>query len=140
MTSRKRQTGSALIEFAGSLILLVTLLTGIFQLGYTFYTYENLIHAVRAGARFASLRAPGSSNDADFAKSVRNLVVYGDPQAAANAKPIALGLTPENVELALQPAAATVSLHGYAIDALFAKVRLDGRPTVTFPMTAGAAR
>jgi Flp pilus assembly protein TadG len=140
MTSRNRQSGTALIEFAGSLILLATLLTGIFQLGYMFYTYENLIHAVRAGARYASLRGPGLTSDPNFAKSVRNLVVYGDPQAAANAKPIAPGLAPENVELALQPAAATVSLRGYSIDALFAKVRLDGRPTVTFPVTAGVAR
>jgi Flp pilus assembly protein TadG len=140
MTSRNRRAGTALIEFAGAMILLPTLLTVIFQLGYTFYTYENLIHAVRAGARYASLRASGSSGDPDFAKSVRNLVVYGDPQAAANARPIAPGLAPENVELALQPATATVSLRGYAIDALFAKVRLDGRPTVTFPLTSGDAR
>ena len=136
MRRRKHQRGSALIELAGALILLVTLLTGIFQIGYTFYTYENLIHAVRAGARYASLRAPGSGSDSAFAKSVRNLVVYGDPQATG-AKPIVPGLAPEQVELTIQPSTATVSVRGFAIDALFAKVRLDGRPTVTFPLAAG---
>lgn len=139
MKRRNRQAGSALIELAGSLILLMTLLTGIFQTGYTFYTYENLVHAVRAGARYASLGVRGSNNDSEFATSVRNLVVYGDPKALG-ARPIVPGLTPEQVEVTFQPAAATVSVRGFVIDALFAKVRLDGRPTVTFPATAGAAR
>ena len=66
-------------------------------------------------------------------------MVYGDPQARGG-KPIVPGLTPEQVDIVLEPAAATVSVRGFVIDALFAKVRLDGRPTVTFPVTAGAAR
>ena len=139
MKRRRLQAGSALIELAGALIVLVTLLTGIFQVGYTFYTYENLIHAVRAGARYASLRAAGAGNNPAFTKSVRNLVVYGDPQAS-DAKPIVPGLTTEQVELTLQPSRATVSVRGFSIDALFTKVRLDGRPTVTFPLTAGEQR
>ena len=98
MKRRNRQAGSALIELAGSMILLMTLLTGIFQTGYTFYTYENLVHAVRAGARYASLGVRGSSNDSEFATSVRNLVVYGDPQARGG-KPIVPGLAPEQVEV-----------------------------------------
>jgi hypothetical protein len=140
MTRRKTQAGSALIEFAGSLILLATLLTGIFRIGYMFYTYENLVNAVRAGVRYASLRSSGwNAADPDLARSVRNLVVYGDPQPTAKAKPMTPGLRPENVELVLRPASATVSVRGFEIDSLFAKVRLDGRPTVTFPLT-GAAR
>ena len=139
MKRRNRQAGSALIELAGSLILLMTLLTGIFQTGYTFYTYENLVHAVRAGARYASLGVRGSSNDSEFATSVRNLVVNGDPQVRG-AKPIVPGLTPEQVEVVFEPAAATVSVRGFVIDALFAKVRLNGRPTVTFPVTAEGSR
>lgn len=139
MKRRNRQAGSALIELAGSMILLMTLLTGIFQTGYTFYTYENLVHAVRAGARYASLGVRGSSNDSEFAASVRNFVVYGDPRAQAG-KPTVPGLTPAEVEVTFEPAAATVSVRGFVIDALFTKFRLDGRPTVTFPVTAGAAR
>ena len=135
---RNRQSGSALIELAGSLIVLATLLTGIFQAGYTFYTYENLIHAVRSGARYASLRAGASGGD--VTRSVQNLVVFGDPNPSANAPRTVPGLEPSNVELALEPAAATVSVRGYVIDALFAKVRLDGRPTVTFPIATGVDR
>ena len=138
MKRRRRESGSALIELAGSMLLLVTLLTGIFQSGYTLYTYENLVHAVRAGARYASLGARRSGSDAEFSKAVRNLVVYGDPHAIG-ARPIVPGLTPEQVQVTFEPEAATVAVRGFAIDALFAKVRLDGRPTVTFPVT-GAAR
>jgi len=131
MSKREKQDGSALIEFAGSLMLLAALLTGIFRVGYTFYVYDTLVNSVRAGVRYASLRPA----DPDLARSVRNLVVYGEPRPTAGTKPLAPGLRPENVELALEPAAATVSLRGYEIDSLFSKVRLDGRPTVTFPVT-----
>jgi len=40
MSKREKQDGSALIEFAGSLMLLAALLTGIFRVGYTFYVYD----------------------------------------------------------------------------------------------------
>ncbi len=53
-------------------------------------------------------------------------------------KPIGSGLTPEHVELINGPDASTVSLRGFEVDALFMKVKLDGRPTVTFPVTGGA--
>lgn len=137
---RRRETGSALIEFSGSLILLGTLLTGIFQIGYTLYTYENLVHAVRAGARYAALGAPKLASDPEFARSVRNLVVYGDPKPEPSARPIAPGLAPDQVELQLERSAATVSLRGFAIDALFRKIQLDGRPTVTFPVATGGSQ
>ena len=140
MKRPRRESGSALIEFSGSLILLATLLTGIFQVGYTLYTYENLVQAVRAGARYAALGAPGSAGDPEFAKAVRNLVVYGDPKPAPQAKPIAPGFSPEHVDLVLEQSAATVSLRGFTIDALFRKIPLNGRPLVTFPVTPRASR
>ena len=46
--------GSALIEFAGSLLLLGTVFAGVFQIGYTFFAYNTLVNAVRAGARYAA--------------------------------------------------------------------------------------
>ena len=133
MRFRNRESGSALIELAVSLTLLVTLLTGVFYVGYTFYAYENLVNAVRAGARYASLHGPGAAGETDFARSVKNLVVYGDPHARGG-KPVVAGLAPEQVDVVLEPEAATVAVRGFTIDALFAKVRLDGRPTATFPV------
>ncbi|HEX5227853.1 MAG TPA: TadE family protein [Bryobacteraceae bacterium] len=129
-----RQRGNSLIEFAGSLVLLALMFAGIFEIGYSFYTYGTLVTAVRAGARYAALQPRGTRADpAIVAKAVRNVVVYGDPAPADRAQPIVRGLSTDDVDLIAAPGASTVSLHGFAIDALFMKVKLDGRPTVTFP-------
>jgi len=139
MRRRNPRSGSALIEFAASLIVLSALFTGIFQVGYTFVTYHSLVNAVRAGARYASLQSGSSAVDGPgFAKAVRNLVVYGEPAPSSGAKPVAPGMTTERVELILGPTSATVSVRDYQLDALFSKVKLDGRPTVTFPVSASA--
>ena len=137
---RSNLRGSALVEFAVSLIVLSTLLTGIFQLGYTFYAYETLVHAVRAGARYASLHGAAATNAKQFEASVRNLVAYGDPKPARDAKPLVAGLEPKNVDLALEAATASVSIKSFTIDALFTKFHLDGRPSITFPRISGVAR
>jgi Flp pilus assembly protein TadG len=130
-----KQRGSALIEFAGSLILLTVMFAGIFELGYSFYTYGQLISAVRAGARFAALQPRGTIAGPKAADAVRNLVVYGDPAPTDGAKPLVSGLTTDRVELINTAGSSTVSLRGFEVDALFMKVKLDGRPTVTFPVT-----
>jgi hypothetical protein len=140
MTRRRSQAGSALIEFAGSLILLAVMFAGIFEIGYSFYTYGELVAAVRAGARYAALQPRGPAADPAVAKAVRNLVVYGEPAPADRSKPLIPGLTADHVELINSADASTVSLRGFELDALFMKVKLDGRPTVTFPVTAGAAQ
>lgn len=139
MTGRKSQTGSALIEFAGSLILLTVMFAGIFEIGYSFYTYGQLVSAVRSGARYAALQPHGAGADPMVAKAVRNLVVYGDPAPSDGSHPLVPGLTTAHVELINSPNASTVSLRGFDLDALFMKVKLDGRPTVTFPVTKAGA-
>jgi Flp pilus assembly protein TadG len=141
MRRRNSSAGSALIEFAASLIVLSTMFAGIFEVGYTFLTYNTLVHAVRTGARYASLHAAAASAaDPELAKAVRNLVVYGEPAPAPGAKPVVHGLASENVDLTLGPVQATVSLRNFEINALFSKVKLDGRPTVTFPLTNGVTK
>jgi hypothetical protein len=142
MSRRRTQAGSALIEFAGSLILLAVMFAGIFEIGYSFYAYVELVSAVRAGARYAALHPRGQPSGASadrIAMAVSNLVVYGDPAPANRKQPLIAGLTTDHVELINRPDASTVSLRGFQLDALFLKVKLDGRPTVTFPVTAGAA-
>jgi len=133
--------GSALIEFAGSLLLLGTVFAGVFQIGYTFFAYNTLVNAVRAGARYASLQTGrASSGNADLAKAVQNLVVYGDLVPDAGAKSIVPGLATSNVDLTFGPATATVSVRGFKLDSVFSQVNLDGRPAVTFPLATGAAK
>jgi len=134
MRSRSKQKGNALIEFSGSLILLAVMFAGIFEIGYSFYTYGTLVAAVRAGARYASMQPRGSSADPAIAKAVRNVVVYGDPAPTEHTKPLVPGLSADRVDLITGPVTSTVSLRGFEVDALFMKVKLDGRPTVTFPV------
>jgi hypothetical protein len=133
---KSASAGSALIEFAGSLIVVSALFTGIFQFSYALCTYHALVHAVRAGARYASLQTPSP----ELVQSVRNVVVYGDPEPRASAKPIAPGLNADNVELILEPGTATVSVRGFELGSMFSTIKLDGRPTVTFPLTQAASR
>ena len=128
--------GSALIEFAGSLILLFGVFTGIVQIGYAFFSYNALVNAVRAGARYASLQHPNS----ELTKTVKNMVVYGELAPDATAKAVVPGLTTDNVNVTLGPAGATVSVRGFKLDSLFSQVKLDGRPSITFPLTAGAGK
>jgi Flp pilus assembly protein TadG len=140
MTRQRPQAGSALIEFAISLMLLAAVFVGVFQIGYAFLSYGTLVSAVRAGARYSSLQQRGAAADPEVAKAVRNLVVYGDPAPADHAKPVVQGLTTENVEIVNGPGTSTVSLRGFEVDALFAKLKLDGRPTVTFPVGNGGSQ
>jgi Flp pilus assembly protein TadG len=135
---RRAQRGNALIEFAVSLALLAVMFAGIFEIGYWFYTYAALQNAVRAGARYAALQSDG--DPAELAKAVRNMVVYGDPAPADRAKPLVSGLTTDHVELIDSPDARTVAVRDFEVDALFMKFKLDGRPTVTFPITSGSAK
>jgi hypothetical protein len=121
-------------------MVLAVVFVGVFQIGYAFLTYGTLVNAVRAGARYSSLRQRGAAADPEVAKAIRNLVVYGDPAPAEHSKPVVRGLTTENVEIVNGPDTSTVSLRGFEVDALFAKLKLDGRPTVTFPVTAGGSQ
>jgi hypothetical protein len=130
----KTRRGSALIEFALGATVLVGLLTAGVQYGVAFLSYGELQTAVMAGARFAST-AP---QDSSYAATVRNLVVYGQPQAPPAARPVVRGLKPEHVRVAATADAVTVDIDGYTIDAGFHHFPLRGKPAVTLPYLAGA--
>jgi hypothetical protein len=130
----RSQAGSALIEFAGSLIVLTAVFVGLFEIGYAFLSYGTLVNAVRAGARYSASRQHGPVADLKVVNAVRNMVVYGDPAPGEKARPVVPGLTDANVEIVNGPGTSTVSLRGFELDALFTKVKLDGRPSVTFPV------
>ena len=141
MRSARKERGSALIEFAGSLALISTLFTGVFQMGYAFHNYNSLVNAVRSGARYAASRQSASAaGNQDFAKSVRNVVLYGDPAPQPAARPVVPGLTEANVQLIVEPRTMTVTIRDFHLDSLLARIDIDGRPTVTFPRVNGGAR
>src|SRR5215472_1015862 len=141
---RKRR-GSSLLEFAVATGILVPLFTGVFQFGYALFVYNNLESAVRGGARYASLRSYDSASSApsdEFSRTVKNMVVYGNPEGVGRAA--AAGLSAENVRIlpnmnGAAPESMTVEITDYAINAVFTSFRFNGKPSVTFPYSGTPA-
>jgi len=60
--SRNRQRGSALLELALSVFLLLMVLTGVIEFGRMFYFSAEVANAARAGAQWAAIN-PGHPNN-----------------------------------------------------------------------------
>lgn len=88
----KRQRGTAIVEFALILPLLLVLTFTVTELGRAFYQYNVLAKSVREAARYLSARTPGAS--AEIAKA-KNIIVYGSPNGSGNA--VVPGLSLSNV-------------------------------------------
>ena len=140
-----KKRGNAILEFAIASSVLVPLLAGTFQFGYTLYAYNNLHSAVRGGARYASLRPYDSATatpSVDFQRAVSNMVIFGNSQGAGS--PVAPGLTTSNVEVLPQmngaaPESITVRITGYSVNAVFTTFAFNGKPSATFPYMGTAA-
>ena len=135
---RKRTRGGAMVEFAMSASLLLPLMTGLFELGHGLYTYNKLQTAVRAGARYASMRSYDSSSSTPsdaFRLAVRNVVIYGEPGGAG--EPNVPDLEPAQINIVVGmsgavPSEMTVKVNGYALDTIFGSVTLTNKPAATF--------
>ncbi len=131
---RKRPRGSVLVEFALASVLLAPALAAMFQLGYSCWVYNALETAVRSGARYASRAA---YDGADFDARVRNMVVYGEPEPAADAAPRVPGLAREHIRVEAtfhgpMPERVTVGVEQFPIPVLWGAVELRSRPASTF--------
>lgn len=97
MTTRKsmrNERGATLLEFAIVAAIFFTAMFGVLEFGRLLFTHNALRDAARRGARLAVVR----KNDAAGITAVKNMVVYGDPNAnPATATPVAPGLTTSNV-------------------------------------------
>jgi Flp pilus assembly protein TadG len=137
---RRRQSGNAIVEFALGSFILMSVFTGTFEFGYTFYIYNNLQTAVNNGAKYAALRPyePTSATpEACFKTAVQNMVAYGDPSGTTTTS-VAPSLAPSNVALTPTftngvPSAMTVGITGYTINAVVAKFSLTNKPQATYP-------
>lgn len=127
-----------MVEFALGSSLLITAFTGIFEFGYAFYVYNNLVSAVDNGARYAAYRTYDSGTatpSSAFSASVKNMVVYGQP--GTGTKPIVPGLSTDNVTLTPifvngVPSGMQVSLANYHLNAVFRTYELN-KPVTTYP-------
>ncbi|HBY60209.1 MAG TPA: hypothetical protein DEH78_10325 [Solibacterales bacterium] len=122
--NRNNRRGNAIVEFALSFTLLFPLLYGTFHFGYSFFVYNRLVNAVRAGARYASVEtyeSLTSTPTTQFQDRVKNLVVYGD--IAGGTTPLAPGLTTANIEVVAVfemgvPARIRVGMKNYTLKAM----------------------
>jgi Flp pilus assembly protein TadG len=60
---REREKGSALVEFAVSAILILTVLFGIIDAGRALYAYDWVANAARKGTRFMEVRGTSCTNN-----------------------------------------------------------------------------
>ena len=135
---RRNQRGHAMIELALSAGVMLACFSGVFEFGYTFYTYNQLVSAVGNGARYAALRSYRS--DSEKAKAaIQNMVVYSQATPGPDAVPVVKGLKPEHVKVEWRqdgpgaPEAVQVSIEHYKLDALFGAFEFHGKPAVEFP-------
>lgn len=139
------ERGHAVLEFALGASLFAALMTGTFQIGYKIYAYENLLTAVRAGARYGAIYpydvgAPtvDSNPSSNFTTRVRNVTVYGNPAGAVDgAAAVVPGLQPQHVlvDVAFRnalPATVTITIHDFALDAIFGNWVANQKPSATF--------
>lgn len=141
--SYRLRRGNAFIEFAMAAGLLLPVMMGAFQFGYTFYAYNLLQSAVSNGGRYAGYRtyrcASGQTDVNKFRLAVQNMTVYGSPSPASSAAPVVKGLKPADIEVlftltaAQIPTTVTVRVKSYTVDGVFGKYTFTGYPTFTMP-------
>ena len=94
--SKRNEQGASLLELAIVASIFFTALFGVLEFGRLLWVHNTLRDASRRGARYAVVR----KNDAAGIAAVKNMVVYGDPNAnPATATPVAAGLTTGNVQI-----------------------------------------
>jgi Flp pilus assembly protein TadG len=127
-----------MVDFALSVSLLAPAMIGVFQLGQAMFEYNRLQSAVRAAARYASMRSYDSTTStptAAFQTAVRNLVIYGTPAGGGSSN--FAGIAPDHVHLAVTmnaalPSVMTVSINGYSVDTIFGDLTFNNKPSASF--------
>jgi Flp pilus assembly protein TadG len=141
-----------MVEFALASSLLIPIFLGTFQFRYTFYVYNLLSTHMRAGARFASMKAFKCADDtsvSNYKQKVRNVVRYGKPSPTNTDTVIEPGLTNEQVSVSIKDASGTevtsanastrtpsyveVSTATYNVNALFTTYTFTNKPLVRMP-------
>jgi Flp pilus assembly protein TadG len=130
----RQRRGSAVIEFALSMLVLAPIAYGTLHYGHGFFLYNEIVNASRAGARYASMRPLEAAKMDEFKSAVKNMTACGNPGGCTPEQCIVRGVTPERivVEIAFErnvPARVSVRLESFP-----GKVMgLPGLPRMTFP-------
>ena len=152
---RRGERGNAMLEFALSALVLITMFLMTFQFGYAFYVYSKLQTAVRNGARYGSIRTFRSVNNTSIGKfktAVQQMVAYSDPTSSSGT-PVVPGLDASGITVNITDAAGNASgsfgspgsrnyvepykvqvyVSNYSLDALFRTYSFGSKPYENFP-------
>lgn len=141
LRQESRRRGSVMVEFALGSAFVLLILAGTLEFGYTFYVYNQLQSAARDAARYASLRpfdfAPGGNSGVQWEAAVKNMMLYGDPDADGSGAVIVPGLTADNITVASTPPDAvpedvSVEVNQLTINTFFRQITVNGKPRATF--------
>jgi Flp pilus assembly protein TadG len=139
MKRRAPSAGTAVVELAMCLPVLVALFLGTLQFGYMFYLYNELEQAVRAGARYASLRTYASATstpDSAYLTAVRNVVVYASPAGGTQAIVPGLATSQVSVNVTFHnqvPVSVGVAITNYPLSGIIRSITLTNKPATEFP-------
>jgi Flp pilus assembly protein TadG len=142
----RREDGSAMVEFAIVLPILLLLFAGTAELGRLFYTYTTLAKATKVGARYLSNSKDATSSDptaqGNAIARAKSLVVCGLPVLdCTGATPVVNGLTSANVAVTLSDRIegtvtvkyVKVEITGYSYQkGVFNLAGMTGQPNATF--------
>jgi len=129
------ERGNAMLEFALAWAILWLIFSGVYQVGYAFYVYNALLISVADAAELGSKLSYDTANPSTYSTALKNMVVYGDETAGTKA--IVPNLTTSNVNVNLSldsagmPRDVTVTITGYAINAVFTSYSLTNKPRAT---------
>ena len=154
--NRSSRRGSVIVEFTLILPVLVSVFLGVVFFGQDLFLYNELEERVRAASRFASIQDYDSLNSLDpplscascmvvlnptqsqFARRVRDFLVYGTPSSDGSQQPLTDGLTGANVKVSLQvvnnfPVGVQVGIVNYPLVTPTGSLTLTDKPQTQFP-------
>ena len=136
----KARRGNVFVELAAGITVMATFLTGTWEFGRSFFIYNRLQTVVRDGARYAATAVYDSPDGVAFHTRVKNMVVYGNPNAAAGAAPLVPDLTTAMVSVTeekagVMPTRITVRVVNYTLNNLFVRYTFTNKPLCRFNYT-----
>ena len=131
--------GATIIEFALAFPLVILILGGMFQFGYTFFLYNSLVSQVRSGTRYASIADFDKPNGTTFEQNVKNVVVYGISNPTASDKPLVPGLNISHVVIdssdrfaSGRPRSIAISIWAFDVPTIWTTFQLNNKTKSTF--------
>jgi len=121
---RNNRNGQAMVESALVIVVFLTFVIGILDMGQYMYFHESLVERARAAARY------GVVNWADRT-GIQNVAIYNDPSGTANGgRAILPSLTTEMIAVCL-PGDVSCADPGNTVDSVVT-VTISGYQMVTF--------